>query len=145
MNDQPHEQAPRQSKISRESAQAQIDNFLDYYLIDPDDLDDDDQKSAVQSTINKLRSGIMKGMVEIAVDGKPIVKHHTRYTENKNVLEYGVLSGQTKRKLDEIEGRYKRIHEVLGMLSKVGAAVIMDFEGADMSIAEALGTLFLLA
>ncbi len=147
MSEQPQEQAAlekKKTKISRESAEAQLNNFLDSYMIDPDNIDDEDIRAHIKTVINKLRTAIMKGMLEIAVDGPPIVKQHTRFTENKTVFEYGICDGVMKTQVASIESRRKQINELLSALSKMPSNEIKKFKMSDNVIAEALGVLFLL-
>ncbi len=136
----------KKREISKESAQAQLDLFLDFYQIDPLDIDDDSQRSAIKSTLNRIRKAIMTGRVEVLQDGDLEVKQHTKQTENKTVFTYKEITGKHKRQLDKIgDENYKRVHTILSSLSGIPVHEFSKLKGADMSISESLGALFLLA
>lgn len=133
-------------KISEESAQEQFQIFLDYYDLDEDDFDDSDVKAGMSLSRKKLTRAIRKGMLEISNDKKLVVTQHLKAPKGENsVINYRIVNGTSKisMKSKSSKDTYGKIYALLGSLSDLGDMAIQKLEGADLGVAESLGTLFL--
>ena len=127
---------------------------MDYYDLDISDYDDvevDGTKASVAIRVSKkkLIKAIRKGRLEIKdEDGEMIVLQRlTAKYKNRTELKYKPLSGsakiaQSKFKSDDHNGR---MYAMLGSMSGEGASAIIGLKGPDLTTAECLGGLFLLA
>ncbi len=140
-------QAPAQKperKFSAETARAEIQKILDWYLFDLSDITDEKQKSAVSMSIDRLARAVRAGLLEVKTEaGLQVVQI---LKSGKDVITYEEIGGESKCSMDGIpaENHYQRMYTLLGSLSGMGFAAIKKLKGVDNSIAESLGTLFLL-
>ena len=133
-------------KISEESAKEQFQIFLDYYGLDEDDFDDSDVKAGMSLSRKKLTRAIRKGMLEISNDKKLVVTQHLKAPKGEiSVINYRIVNGTSKisMKSKSSKDTYGKIYALLGSLSDLGDMAIQKLEGADLGVAESLGTLFL--
>jgi hypothetical protein len=143
--------------ISRESAQAEIERFCDYYMIITDDEEEESQTT--KRFLAKLKNALRHGMIwfsdENTDNGQGFIVHQKLRHPIKsqdgsseiNQIDYGVFSGKHKCAVkDEEEDGLgtKRIHQFLASLSGEPASIFGSLKGPDHSIAEALGSIFLL-
>jgi len=138
----------RKDKISAKVAQDQLDQLLNKYDIDIDDAPNKEQKKVLETSFHRIKKSIRRGFLEIKVDdqsGKLVVVHHLQEKKGTTV-EYKGISGKNKIEMKEREeqDQYGKIYAMMGSLSGLGYSAIRDFEGIDMSIAESLGSIFLL-
>lgn len=137
-------------KLSQDAALAQMQIFLDYYDIAPDELENQAQREAVESAVNRIVRGIRKGQVEISdgKDGDISVIQHLKYPPGEvKEIQYSVLKGIHKSQMDnkKMDQNYGKIHTLIGALSGLGESAIRNLKAVDLSIAESLGALFLQA
>lgn len=128
--------------ISAEVAKEQLDSLVEYYDIDIES-DDVDQARARQSACDKVIRAIRAGRLEINKETMVVVQT----LKNDNKLTYRELDGKAKvemgkRSNDDTHGK---IYSLLGSLSGVGFNGITALKGKDLTLAESLGILFLLA
>lgn len=132
--------ATKKAKISKESAQKTLDLFFEYYEIDH-------EKEALLANFPALTSAIQKGRLEIAVeDGVLVVTQHLKFPPGEvGSYVYGEISGKNLLAMkSKAEGdHYGRIQALLGSLSNLGENAIIKLKGPDMSLANAIGMLFL--
>jgi len=135
-------------KISRESAEAQFEIFCDYYDFDPEtDIPEEDaQRAAFEATIEKVIKAIRKGRLEI-IDGDPlqIIQHLKKPQGDISTIEYSELTGRHKLAMKDKKGtdNYGRCYALCGAMSGMGETAICKLKGADLSVVECLGLLFL--
>lgn len=129
-------------KISAEVARDQLDLFLEYYEIDSDDIPEK-QIEAVEASKNRVIKAIRKGKLEVT-DNDGCVKFVQHLKTEKTII-YGEISGQSKIAMkSKLEADYYgRIYALVGSLTGVGETGILKLKGADMSLAECIGALFL--
>lgn len=131
--------------ISDEVAGETIDKFKEYYDIDIDDFPGD-VKAALVASFRKMKRSIMEGRLEIEIAEETIaVRQHLEKPPEgaENPLVYKELSGSSKVNLTDDVGSHKKMYYFLGVLSGEGLKVIQALKGKDMSLAEALGCVFL--
>lgn len=135
-------------KISKETAEGQIDFLMKYYDIDQDDIKNERQENIYDKTYRKLTKAIQEGLLEIKnEDETPIVYQYLKKPpQNMDPqIRYREISGQAKVAMKGIkeEDAYNRLYAFLGGLSGLGSNVFTKLKGRDLGIAEYLAWLFL--
>lgn len=136
---------PVENILSEESAQELLDQFTAYYEIDTENLPDA-LKSAMTYCLSHMKRAIRTGRLEIEVGDETIVIKQNLRKELPGVgktLTYKEVSGAAKIPMKEDSGNYGKVYTFLGALSGEGVGAIAKLKGADMSLAESLGTVFL--
>lgn len=116
--------------------------FFDFYDFDQDDTPES-QSQAVEVSLNRIKKAIRKGKLEFT-DSDGVVKI-TQHLKNSTTLIYGEISGRSKlaMKNKSDTDNYGKIYSLCGSLTGIGEAGIAKLKGADLSIAECVGALFL--
>ncbi len=139
--------------LSEESAKEQLDNLVDFYDIDFEELaTEDDGERAAETITKRLLKAIRKGLIEIVETddgGIEVVQQLKRPVRSikDNRVTYKEVSGRAKTAM----GKYKekdhasRMYAFLGALSGTDPGTIMSFRGVDMRTAETLGAFFIMA
>ena len=136
----------KERKISHESAENQLESFLEYYDIEFDDIENERSHDAAMQTKKKIIRAIVSGRIEInEVDGVPLISQHLKNTDEEKTLNYVEITGRHKLVLDQKkeDKNYSKIYTLLASLSNTSESVIAKLKAADMGIAESLGFLFL--
>lgn len=135
----------KENKLSKESAEKQVELFLDYYEIDIDNVPDKQQKSLIKNGMGRLVKAVRKGRLEIIVDDGSIKVTQTLAKNPDKKIEYPVLRGTHKTSMGDkgAEDYYGRAYALMGSLSGLGESAIEKLEGVDLSLVEVLGMLFL--
>jgi len=133
--------------ISEEIAEEQFETLVDFYNIDLSDLDDGDGEVASNSVKNKFIRALRWGLLEV-IDGENGVE--VKQTLIKEIgglkeLTYTQVNGRARKSLRKITCNYQKMYTLLGVLSGHGAAVYDKMTGRDLSAAEGLALLFLIA
>lgn len=136
-------------KLSKENAQESLNEFFDYYDIDIDDIEDENQQTAMRSVEKKLLKAVMRGDLEFkTTDEAPeAIQHLKKSKTNISTITYKVLNGKAKQAMNKkAEGdHHGRIYALMGSLSGLGSEAIASLRSTDLSISEGLGTVFLLS
>lgn len=140
-------------KISRESAEAAVDEFFDYYELDPED-EDPDSKAQLVKAKKKMVKAVQNGRLEFKTEtNKKGIEEMCVYQHLKKPLANGTATFRYR----EMGGRAKtamkgagendmagKMQSLLGYLSGTSAGIIADLQGVDYSLAESLSLVFLL-
>jgi hypothetical protein len=128
-------------KLSEEAAKDQLDIFYEYYDLDVDDLPAAQNSAAKQSEKRVIRAIRLCNLEFKEEDSIKITQH----LKSKDTLEYAELSGQSKIAMGKCADtdQYGKIYALCGSLTGVGAAGIQKLKGADLSLCECMGALFL--
>lgn len=129
--------------ISEEVARDQFQEFLDYYDLDPSVMPED-QRAAFESSASRIIKAVRSGKLEFGQDGT--VKQFLKKPVGEvSEIKYEELSGMHKvaMKSKKGEDHYGRMYALLGSLSGLGEMGIMKLKGADLSVAESVGIIFL--
>lgn len=129
--------------VSEESAQAQLDAFMEYYDIELDDLPGK-ASDGIKAGCKKIVRAIMNGRLTIDASGETIaVVQFLQQSE----LKYAELGGPSKVAMKEAgEGdHYSKVYCLVGSLTSVGETGIRGLKGKDLGLAESLGALYLQA
>ena len=134
-------------KFSEEVAKDQMQEFMDYYDIDKDDIVVDQGPEALDTIYNRLVRAIRTGNLEITFSGEGIsVIQHLKFPPGDvSKIEYGELTGKNKLAMDKInDGKgVERIHALMASLSGLPGEAMAKLKGSDLSIMERLATLFM--
>ena len=131
-------------KISRESAEAELKRFLDYYEIDGGDFNEEQLKAHEQSK-ERIIKAIRLGRLEVGEDGFTLIQTLRDPVGESSTITYGELRGKAKvsMKSKSDTDYYGRCYAVLGALSGLGDTAIINLRGVDLSLAECIGSIFL--
>lgn len=135
------------SKISRESAEIQLNLLLDYYDLDKNDIEIEEGPEAVQTLINGLIRSIQKGRLEISLDtdGRLVISQHLKFPPGDiDVINYEIVGCKAKLAMDRVKSNkpVERQLTFMGSLSGLGREGIAKLVGVDMGTMERLSTLF---
>lgn len=127
-------------KLTEEIAEQQLQVFLDYYELEAEDLTEK-QINVYETVAKRIKKSIRKG--RLTIEGDLDNLKMTYKTKNGHELSFKELTGKAKlaMKSDSHDGQTQ---ELIGYLTGEGASVISDLSGADLSVMESLGLLFLL-
>lgn len=131
--------------ISEEVAQEQTDKLKTYYDIDVDDFPND-VKAALVASFRKMVRSIRAGRLEIEfAEETIIIRQHLEKPPDgaANPLVYKEVVGSAKDGISDDIGSHKKMYYFLGVLCGEGAVIIRKLKGKDLSLAEALGCVFL--
>ncbi len=133
--------------ISQEIAEEQFELLADYYSIDLSDLDDGDGEVASSSVRNKFLRAVRRGLLEVidGDNGVEVKQVLIKKVGDIEVLTYSQVNGRARKALRKIKGHYEQMYTLLGVLSGESAAVYDKMTGKDLSAAESLALLFLIA
>jgi len=130
--------------LSEEVAQQQLDVLVDWYDVDPKDFDKGTEKSSAKSSCKKILNGIKKGRLTIEIKDDTIVIIQ-KIGKAGEELKYRELEGKHKLAMDKADEEYAKMFALIGSITGIGSGGIAKLKGADLSLAEALGTLLFLA
>jgi hypothetical protein len=147
------EMAEHKNKVSRENAEAAVDEFFEYYEIDPAD-EEDDVRGQLMKAKRKIIKAVMAGRLEFkeetnkkGVSEMAVYQHLKKPMSNgTSTFRYGEMGGKAKTAMkgasdNDMAGK---MQSLLGYLSGTSAGIIADMQGADYSLAESLSLVFLL-
>jgi hypothetical protein len=133
--------------ISEERAQEILDQFTEYYDIDPETMPENLQR-VIASSLAKIKKAIRDGRLEIETDGQSITVKQNLQKPPAGVasqLTYKEVTGAAKIGIKDDSTDYGKIYTFLGALTGDGVGVIQKLGGKDLSLAESLGVVFLQA
>lgn len=152
-SDKVAEMAEHKNKVSRETAEAAVDEFFDYYEIDPSD-EDDDLKGQLVKAKRRLVKAAMAGRLEFKEEANKkgvsemVVYQHLKkpLANGTDTFRYREMGGRAKTAMkgasdNDMAGK---MQSLLGYLSGTSAGIIADMQGVDYSLAESLSLVFLL-
>lgn len=132
--------------VSAESAQAQIDLFFDYYGYGSEDgffkTQEDEDSKVFKRTIDRLKRAIVNGNLDISEDENGSIAI-TQITRKGSELVYPEPGAKNKDAMKS-SNEFTRAHQLAGSMTGVGYDGICQMKGSDLSLCEAVVTLFLL-
>ena len=143
----------QENKVSRESAEAAVDEFFDYYEIDPEDEEPDTRAQLIKAK-KKLVKAVMAGRLEFKTETNKkgieemVVYQHLKkpMANGTSTFRYKEMGGRAKTAMkgandNDVAGK---MQSLMGYLSGTSASIIADMQGVDYSLAESLSLVFLL-
>ena len=132
-------------KLSEESAEKAVRELLDFYEIDTD-RSNPEQEKAIDENLDDLMKAYRRGELENAKDdnsGFCVIQH----LKNGNKVTYREMSGKDRIVMEGFdETRFvSRCYAILGKLCWYGEDAIMKLKGQDWKNARALSLVFIMA
>jgi len=131
--------------ISEERATEILNEFFDWYNFDVDVIDDEDTKPTLRTSILKMKRAIRQGLLEVEVTDTITITQNLKHeipTVGKE-LKYKEIDGSSKVGIKDSSQSVAKVYMFLGALCGEGLEVIQKLKGPDLSLAEALGFVFL--
>lgn len=138
--------------LSQEVAEEQIQTLLDYYDIDFEDPNlDEDELRAAKSAARKLTRAVRKGGVEIKEEDDGLAVYITLRHPPKNVtnpVRFREIDGKAKIAMKDVKSAtdyHGRIYKMMANLSSDALSYpkVIALKGTDLATVECLGLLFL--
>lgn len=134
--------------ISEESAQAQMDLYLDCYDIRPDSIKDADKKENLEGAIDSVVDHIMRGRIEITEGENDIIVTQKLERPSGDCKEFKYDLGRmgtakTQMKAAKDGDGYGKMYAFMGSLCGNGIAFVQKLKFADQRAMEALSIVFL--
>jgi len=140
-----------ENKLSKESAQKELEKFYDYYEIETEDfekVDGDDDESRANKAIQRMQLKILKGLMKGKIsfkedDGGFIIVLHKKAGDT---LEFKELDGFAKAEMSKKKSsdEYGRIFALTGKMCGLGEHAVKKLKGPELSLVEAIGTTLLM-
>ena len=147
MNDEKQTNAPKITPVTREAAGKLVDDFLDFYDVDINDIEDDTAQKSHKATCNRIRRAVEKGrLVIVQENGFPILYQHLKHEVKglPGVLRYREIDGTAKMRAKDLDmNAYGRLYALVAGMTGQKVEDVARLIGQDLSIAEALGGVFL--
>lgn len=139
--------------ISPQNADEQIKKMFDFYEIDFEDYEEievNGNKASIvfEAAKKKLIKAIRKGKIEIDYDdnGELVIAQHLKCKyKTLTEIQYKAVSGKAKVAMAKFDNQNSQIYALLAAMAGIEVSQIHALKGPDLSIAECLGGLFLLA
>ena len=128
-------------KMSEETARGQMQDFMDSYDIDQNDLVVDQGPEAVETILNRLIRAIRTGQLEILSDGRARLNLKVPFGDGK-ALTFERLDGTAKRAHAGIKNTFDAHMAQMGSLCNLPPSKLSTFDPVDLSVVERLSTLF---
>ena len=134
----------KQIKLSKESAEAVFNEFLDFYDIDFEDIVNDQGKEGAKTLQNKMIRAIQKGKVEIKMveenGGERL--HVVQNLIGGDCVAYKEYNAAASMEADKGRGGATANYYLLASLCGHGVDRIKKLRGPDLKIAEYIGILY---
>lgn len=141
------------NKIDGQRAEEIVDEFFDYYEIDPED-EEPDSKAQLLKAKKKLIKAVMAGRLEFkeetnkkGISEMAVYQHLKKPLPNgTSTFRYREMGGRAKTAMkgageNDVAGK---MQSLMGYLSGTSAGIIADLQGVDYSLSESLSLVFLL-
>ena len=132
-------------KISAESAELQIESWLDYFGLSFEDIEIDEGKEAAQTLMNTLVRAIQRGELEINTADEMIVTQHLKFkTEQTESITYTDKVSRARIAMDKSPAKHAqgRMYSFMAAMSGVPVSELIKLKGADATIFNRVATVF---
>lgn len=132
----------KEYKLSEEAATEQMQNLMDSYDIDKNDLVIDQGPEAIETILNRLIRAVRMGLIEVLDDGS--VKHnlHKPMGDTESIT-YKRLNGLAMKARDKAKGHFEKDCAFMGSLGNVPTNAMAKLDAVDISIVQRLAALFM--
>ena len=132
--------------LSAESAMEQVLDFLEYYDIDVEKMHPDATK-IVEAYLKTISESVMRGTLEVSRDKDQKMQITLNLSGGTNSMVFKEMGAKHKIAMDKVKAgeNYGRLYALMGSLSGLGAGAIEKLPLRDLTVVEALGTVFLTA
>ena len=128
-------------KISEEVAREQMQDFMDSYQIDKNDLVVDQGPESIDTILNRLIRAIRTGQLEILSDGRARI-NLVAASGNDKSLTFERLTGTAQREYSKDKNTFSAHMAQMGSLCNIPPSKMATFDPVDLSIVQRLSTLF---
>lgn len=139
------EKQTKPQRISPESAQLQIEAWLDYFGLSFDDIVIEDGKEAAQTLMNTLVRAIQRGELEVNTESDLAVTQHLKFkTEQTEKITYTDKVSRARIAMDKSPAKHAqgRMYSFMAAMSGVPVSELMKLKGADSTIFNRVATVF---
>jgi hypothetical protein len=136
------EKSKVKNKLSEESAREQMQNLLDSYDINKDDLEIENGPEWIASVINRIVRAIRAGHVEILDNGEVT---HNLVTPKGDIssITYRRMNGIAMKERGKAKGTFEKDCALMGSLGNIPPNAMAKLDMVDISIFQRLGQLFM--
>jgi hypothetical protein len=134
--------------LSKDAASAQIDNWLDYYGLDFNDIVKEEGKEAAETLMNTLVRAIMRGELEILTEGEFQITHNLKFPIQKNESEklekiiYKDKVGKARIAMGDSKNIHLQMYNFMGALSGIPGNMFSQLKGADNTVFTRISMVF---
>ena len=128
-------------KMSEETARGQMQDFMDSYDIDQNDLVVDQGPESVETILNRLIRSIRTGQLEILSDGRARLNLVVEFGDVK-ALTFERLTGTAQREYAKDKNTFSAHMAQMGSLCNLPPSKLATLDPRDLSIVQRLSTLF---
>ena len=128
-------------KMSEETARGQMQDFMDSYEIDKNDLVVDQGPESIDTILNRLIRSIRTGQLEI-IDGGCARLNLVVPFGNTTDLTFTRLTGTAQRAYADIKNTFSAHMAQMGSLCNVPPSKLATLDPVDLSVVQRLSTLF---
>ncbi len=128
-------------KMSEETARGQMQDFMDSYDIDQNDLVVDQGPESVETILNRLIRAIRTGQLEILSDGRARLNLVVEFGDVK-ALTFERLTGTAQREYAKDKNTFSAHMAQMGSLCNLPPSKLATLDPRDLSIVQRLSTLF---
>jgi hypothetical protein len=131
------------SKLSESAAREQMQNLLDSYDIDQNDLEIENGPEWIASVINRLVRAIRAGHVEILDRGE--VRHNLVVPRGEvTTITYNRVNGYAMKSRDKAKGgAFEKDCALMAALGNVSETFLASLDAVDISIFQRTAQLFM--
>ena len=135
---------PEPKKISKESAKAQIESWLNFYGLDFEDIELENGEDAAKTITYTLVRAIQRGELEINIDGTAVVTQHLVMPIGSTTkIEYkGNRIGYSRVAMEKYNDTETRTYGFLAAMSGVEFDDLMKLDGADLTVMKRISVVF---
>ena len=136
------------NKLSKEAATAQIDNWLEYYGLDFNDIVKEEGKEAAETLMNTLTRAIERGELEILTEGEFQITHNLKFPIQKNEGEkleqiiYKDKVGKARIAMGDSKNIHLQMYNFMGALSGIPGDMFSRLKGADNTVFTRISMVF---
>lgn len=141
VQDKAAEATEEKYKMSEETARGQMQDFMDSYDIDQNDLVVDQGPESVETILNRLIRSIRTGQLEILSDGRARLNLVVEFGDTK-ALTFERLTGTAQREFAKDKNTFSSHMAQMGSLCNLPPSKLATLDPRDLSIVQRLSTLF---
>ena len=128
-------------KMSEDTARGHIQDFMDSYDIDENDLVVDQGPESIKTILNRLIRAVRTGQLEILSDGRATL-NLIKVSGDVRSLTFERLTGTAQREYAKDKNTFSAHMAQMGSLCSVPPAKLATLDPRDLSIVQRLSTLF---
>jgi hypothetical protein len=137
---------PKKKTISEDAAQAQLDEWLNFYGLDFEDIVAYEGKAAAKTLMNTLKRAIQRAELEINLDDSVTITQHLTKSKLDGTDTVSYVSKKIGRARVAMESggdnQQSRMNAFMGAMSGIESKEFMKLDGSDLTIADRIFVVF---